>query len=100
MAFAEDQHPVGDFGPRCEHEPFWALGRNHVHEEPLICASSAVAGCCRLAAPNNLSARLTAPILQDRIALVIGDLKLFEVDTICRLSRCATPRRAHHGLGR
>jgi len=22
MPFAEDQHPVGDLGPRCEHEPF------------------------------------------------------------------------------
>ena len=22
MPFAEDQHPVGDFGPGCEHEPF------------------------------------------------------------------------------
>jgi len=34
MAFAEDQHPVGDFGPGCEHEPFrvsvrtWAAGRD------------------------------------------------------------------------
>jgi hypothetical protein len=29
MLFAEDQHPVGDFGPGCEHEPFriaFALG--------------------------------------------------------------------------
>ena len=22
MPFAEDRHPVGDFGPGCEHEPF------------------------------------------------------------------------------
>src|SRR5205085_346093 len=41
-AFTEDQHPVGDFGPGCEHEPFRVsvrarvAGRDLHHLDPGI----------------------------------------------------------------